>query len=95
MKCKLFNDELGPDPDKPGESRTIAAGTLIDHRDAYKLVYLGVAESVDAECRDRTAPLLKAKQERQAAAAAKAVAKAESDTAAFGELLGIEDDDDE
>ncbi|HUT92916.1 MAG TPA: hypothetical protein VMY37_25715 [Thermoguttaceae bacterium] len=52
MKCRLLIDMgCNPSPDFPNGIKP--AGTVIEHRDAYKLVLMGVAESVDDECRVR------------------------------------------
>lgn len=52
MKCRLLRDLKGDrTPENP--DGLLPTGTLIDHRDAYLLVRLGVAEPADEECRQR------------------------------------------
>ncbi len=61
MKCKLLHDTPAA-PTMPPNKDILPAGHIVDHPNAYLLVQLGMAESVDDECRkavDRTPEQLK------------------------------------
>lgn len=54
MKCRLLKAMRCKKTEARPDGR-VPAGTVIDHPDAYLLVRLGCAESVDAECAEKAA----------------------------------------
>ena len=78
MKCKLLVDQ-------EGLTGPLLAGEVIEHRDAFRLVELGVAEPADDECDKALEPWRKM-QAKRAAVHAAAVAAEEARIKAEKEL---------